>query len=90
MVPASDRAVLPEELEEWLATASKYARHLTETGSRCHLNRGRPRFCSWEAKELPATEPDRGPTTMVGVRCTSHLGGRFLDSTARLDPEDFA
>ena len=76
--------------EDWLATADRYARALTETGSRCHLNDGTPRFCSWEAKELPATEPDREATTMVGVRCTIHPGGRFLDSTARLDPEDFA
>jgi hypothetical protein len=26
----------------------------------------------------------------VGVRCTIHPGGRYLDHTARLDPEDFA
>jgi hypothetical protein len=79
-----------EEREEWLTTASEYARQLTETGSRCHLNDGAPRFCHWQAAELPATDAEGRQTIMVGVRCTSHPGGRYLDSDARLAPEDFA
>ena len=71
-----------------MATASKYARHLTESGSRCHLNDGSVRFCHWQAEALPAADPEAGPS--VGVRCTIHPGGRYLDSSARLDPEDYA
>ncbi len=67
-----------------------YARRLTETGSRCHLNDGAPRFCVWTATESPAAETEEGSRGMVGVRCTVHPGGRYLDSTARLDPADFA
>ena len=79
-----------DEREEWLSTATKYARHLTETGSRCHLNDGRPRFCQWQATELLATDAQGEPSLRVGVRCTVHPGGRYLDSSARLAPEDFA
>jgi hypothetical protein len=90
-LPRPPRAPSPaDEREEWLGTASMYARHLTETGSRCHLNDGQPRFCSWRAMELPATDAEGRHTTMVGVRCTSHPGGRYLDASARLAPEDFA
>jgi hypothetical protein len=90
-LPRLRRSPAPaDEREEWLATASKYARHLTETGSRCHLNDGTPRFCHWHAAELPATDAEGGQAIMVGVRCTSHPGGRYLDSEARLAPEDFA
>jgi hypothetical protein len=71
-----------------MATAAKYAAHLTETGSRCHRNYGSTRFCHWQAQELSSTETATPPT--VGVRCTIHPGGRYLDSSARLDPEDFA
>ena len=69
-----------------MATAAGYAARLTETGSRCHLNDGSARFCHWQAEEIPTAsgEPE------VGVRCTIHRGGRYLDSSARLDPEDFA
>jgi hypothetical protein len=98
-VPDDGRMKLPrlrrpagpaDEREEWLTTASKYARHLTETGSRCHLNDGAPRFCHWQATELPAHDAEGRPTHLVGVRCTVHPGGRYLDSCARLGPEDFA
>ena len=90
-LPRLRRSPAPaDEREEWLATASKYARHLTETGSRCHLNDGTPRFCHWHAAELPATDAEDGQAIMVGVRCTSHPGGRYLDSEARLSPGDFA
>ncbi len=82
------RPDLPDPREEWLATATKYANHLTETGSRCHLNDGSTRFCHWAAEELPMAADEVGPG--VGVRCTIHPGGRYLDSSARLDPEDFA
>ena len=71
-----------------MATASGYADQLTETGSRCHLNDGNPRFCQWHAEELPPAEPGGEP--LVGVRCTVHPGGRYLDADARLAPEDFA
>ena len=71
-----------------MATAAKYAAHLTETGSRCDLNDGSVRFCHWGAEELPSSDSE-DPST-VGVRCTIHAGGRYLDSTARLDPEHFA
>ncbi len=71
-----------------MATAAGFAARLTETGSRCHLNDGSVRFCHWQAEELPATAPGREP--MVGVRCTIHPGGRYLDANARLAPEDFA
>lgn len=81
--PASER-------EEWLATADTLAQHLTETGSRCHLNDGRSRFCHWEGTELPAAGDGDGRVIEVGVRCTIHPGGRYLDSTARLDPGEFA
>lgn len=69
-----------------------YARKLTETGSRCHLNDGTVRFCHWQATELPVSGGDDevDSATLVGVRCTIHPGGRYLDSTARLDPDDFA
>lgn len=70
------------EREVWMATATKYAGHLTETGSRCDLNTGQQRFCHWQATELP-----RGD---IGVRCSIHPGGRYLDASARLDPQDFA
>ena len=70
-----------------MATAAAYAARLTETGSRCHLNDGSTRFCHWQAQALP-TAGDAQPG--VGVRCTIHPGGRYLDSSARLDPEDFA
>lgn len=79
-----------DERAEWLATASMYARHLTETGSRCHLSDGRPRFCSWEAQEIPGTDAEGNPVATVNVRCTAHPGGRYLDADARLAPEDFA
>jgi hypothetical protein len=65
-----------------MATATGFAARLSETGSRCHLNDGSVRFCHWQAEGLHADE--------VGVRCTIHPGGRYLDSSARLDPEDFA
>jgi hypothetical protein len=78
------------EREEWLMTASTYARQLSETGSRCHLNDGSPRFCHWRAAELPATDAAGHQVIVVGVRCTVHPGGRYLDSSARLAPEDFA
>ena len=65
-----------------MTAAAGYAARLTETGSRCHLNDGSTRFCHWQAEELPQGR--------VGVRCTIHPGGRYLDSTARLAPEDFA
>lgn len=71
-----------------MATAAKYATHLTETGSRCHRNDGSTRFCHWQAQELSPAEAGAPP--LVGVRCTIHPGGRYLDSDARLDPEDFA
>ena len=71
-----------------MATATKYANHLTETGSRCHLNDGSVRFCHWAAEELPSIQPEG--SSGVGVRCTVHPGGRYLDSSARLDAEDFA
>ena len=71
-----------------MATAAGFADRLTETGSRCHLNDGSTRFCHWHAQELPPTEPAAEP--LVGVRCTVHPGGRYTDSSARLDPEDFA
>jgi hypothetical protein len=80
-LPRLRRSTHADEREEWLATAAKYAAKLTETGSRCHLNDGTTRFCHWQAEESPAGE--------VGVRCTIHRGGRYLDSGARLDPEDF-
>ncbi len=73
-----------------MATAGQYARQLTESGSRCHLNDGARRFCFWEAAELPATDADGQAVLMVGVRCTVHEGGRYLDSDARLGPDDFA
>lgn len=79
--PVDDRA-------EWMATATMYAARLTETGSRCHRNDGSTRFCHWQAEELPPSEP--GADALVGVRCTVHPGGRYLDSSARLDPGDFA
>jgi hypothetical protein len=71
-----------------MATATKYANHLTETGSGCHLNDGAVRFCHWAAEELPSIEHEG--SAGVGVRCTIHPGGRYLDSSARLDPQDFA
>ena len=71
-------------------TAAMYARHLTETGSRCHLNDGRPRFCSWTAAGWETPRADGTIDRQVGVRCTAHPGGRYLDSRARLDPEDLA
>lgn len=74
--------------DERMAIAAKYARHLTESGSRCHLNDGSVRFCHWRGEDLPAAD-GAGPPD-VGVRCTIHPGGRYLDHTARLDPEDFA
>ncbi len=90
-LPRRTRSPVPvDERQEWLTTASTYARHLTETGSRCHLNDGKPRFCSWGAMELPAVDAEGAPATMVAVRCTVHAGGRYLDSNARLAPEDFA
>ncbi len=64
------------------------ARHLTETGSRCHLNDGRPRFCSWAAAEWQVSGTGER-SERVGVRCTVHPGGRYLDSQARLAPDDF-
>lgn len=70
-----------------MATAAAYAARLTETGSRCHLNDGSTRFCHWQAEELPAKGDERSG---VGVRCTIHPGGRYLDASARLDPDDFA
>lgn len=70
-----------------MATAAAYAARLTETGSRCHRNDGSTRFCHWQAAELPAVGDGR---PRVGVRCTIHPGGRYLDSSARLDPQDFA
>jgi hypothetical protein len=73
-----------------MATATGFAERLTETGSRCHLNDGKPRFCSWQAVELPATDASGESVTMVAVRCKVHPGGRFLDANARLAPEDFA
>ena len=75
-----------DERAEWMTTAAGFAARLTETGSRCHLNDGSTRFCHWQAEELVG---DAGEA-VVGVRCTIHRGGRYLDSTARLDPEDFA
>ncbi len=87
-LPRLRRSAPTDEREEWLATATKYAGHLTETGSRCDLNDGSTRFCHWAAQELPPAEA--GGATTVGVRCTIHPGGRYLDSSARLDPEDFA
>lgn len=87
-LPRLRRSRRPDERHEWLATAAMYARGLTETGSRCHLNDGSDRFCHWRAEVLPAADPDQPPG--VGVRCTIHPGGRYLDSTARLAPEDFA
>ena len=87
-LPRLRRAAPSDEREEWMATAAGFAARLTETGSRCHLNDGSTRFCHWRAEELPPAKPGGGP--MVGVRCTIHPGGRYLDSTARLDPEDFA
>ena len=81
-----------DEHEQRLTTAAMYARRLTETGSRCHLNDGTVRFCHWQATELPLSggggEVD--PATFVCVRCTIHPGGRYLDSAARLEPHDFA
>lgn len=74
--------------DEWMATAAGYANQLTESGSRCHLNDGRTRFCQWQAQELEPKEPGGAP--LVGVRCTVHPGGRYLDASARLRPEDFA
>ncbi len=65
-----------------MATAAGFAVRLTETGSRCHLNDGSVRFCHWQAEGLSDGR--------VGVRCTIHPGGRYLDAGARLDPEDFA
>ena len=84
-MPDDERMRLPRRRQERsvsdrerrMATADQYARHLTETGSRCEANTGTDRFCHWRATELPGDE--------VGVRCTIH-GGRYLDSTARLDP----
>jgi hypothetical protein len=84
------RSVPQDEHAERLATAAKYARHLTETGSRCHLNAGRSRFCRWEATELSAAATGDDGVPPVAVRCSTHPGGRYLDSTARLDPADFA
>ena len=69
------------------ATAEMYAKSLTQTGSRCHLNEGSTRFCHWRAEELPSTGD--GPP-QVGVRCSIHHGGRYLDASARLAAEDFA
>jgi hypothetical protein len=103
----SGRGKHDDEHEQWLATAGKYARHLTETGSRCHLNEGSTRFCHWEATvleratladEAPPLDPapqarvaaSDQPAASVGVRCTIHAGGRYLDSTARLGSDDFA
>lgn len=77
-----------DPIEEWMTTAAGYADRLTETGSRCHLNGGNPRFCHWRAEELPPVEPGGSPR--VGVRCTIHPGGRHVDPDARLAPEDFA
>ena len=79
-----------DDREEWLATASTYARELTETGSRCHLNDGQRKYCLWEAVELDGQDPTGAPASMVGVRCTAHEGGRCLDADARPDPTDFA
>lgn len=81
-----------DDQEEWLATAAMYARRLTETGSRCHLNDGTARFCHWRAAELPGSDGTSAAesATLVGVRCSIHPGGRYLDSSARLEPDDFA
>ena len=76
-----------DEHDEWMATATGFANRLTETGSRCHLDDGSVRFCHWQAQVLPAGEGDE---PMVGVRCTIHPGGRYLDADARLDPDEFA
>ena len=87
-LPRIRRPDLADPREAWMTTASKYASHLTESGSRCHLNDGSVRFCHWAAEELRLDDPPDGLS--VGVRCTIHPGGRYLDSSARLDPEDFA
>jgi hypothetical protein len=71
-----------------MATATSYAHQLTESGSRCHLNAGSTRFCQWQAQKLEPKEP--GGEALVGVRCTIHPGGRYVDPSARLRPEDFA
>lgn len=96
----------PDQHEEWLATAGKYARHLTEAGSRCHLNERSTGFCHWEGTVLgPSTPAEESASRSVsqdqaassdesvpavGVRCTIHRGGRYLDSNTRLRPNDFA
>jgi hypothetical protein len=95
-----------DTLEEWLATAATYAEELTRTGARCHLHEGgppgegsstnedtapserSPRFCHWRAEVLQGDDP--AAEVRVGVRCTMHPGGRYLDASARLAPEDFA
>jgi hypothetical protein len=87
-LPRLRRSPALDEREEWMATARGFAQQLTEAGSRCHLNDGSVRFCHWQAEELPPTESGGEP--LVGVRCTIHPGGRYLDSTARLAPDDFA
>ena len=71
-----------------MATATGYANQLTEAGARCHLNDGSTRFCHWHAEELEPREP--GAERLVGVRCTVHPGGRYVDPDARLRPEEFA
>jgi|GEM_PF-5541990 len=90
MLRSQTVAVDREEYEEWLATASQYARELTQTGSRCHLNDGQHKFCLWEAMELEGRDASGSPVPMVGIRCTVHEGGRFLDADARPDLADFA
>ena len=87
-LPRLRRSAPIDERAEWMATAAMYAARLTETGSRCQLNDGTTRFCLWQAQELAASEPEG--SFRVAVRCTTHVGGRYLDSSARLDPEDFA
>lgn len=81
-LPRLRRERTVDEHEEWMATAAGFAARLTETGSRCHRNDGSTRFCHWQAAELPGGR--------VGVRCTIHPGGRYLDATARLAADDFA
>ncbi len=87
-LPRLRRSEPVDESAEWMAMAAGYAARLTETGSRCHLNDGTTRFCHWQAQELP--RKDAAGRSLVGVRCTIHPGGRHLDSSARLEPADFA
>jgi hypothetical protein len=89
LTSAVRRSDEPEAVVDgWLETAGMYAEHLTETGSRCHRNDGSTRFCHWKATRLDNDDPAAEPAPAVGVRCTIHPGGRYLDSRARLDPED--